>query len=130
MILGSTETVRACRRIEPERLINAVEMNESVSLLAERRFDLEEIAFAFREARGDGMTAVRWLRTGTTSRSDIRRVLQPNNIRIHIAADRKAGARLVTQNVGPETVRASARFVFAPDGREIHDDGPGVACQT
>ena len=60
--------------------MNAVEIEEAVSALAERPFDREEFSFAFLEAFDNKETTIRKLRKGDSNRSDLGGVLQTNNI--------------------------------------------------
>jgi len=69
--------------------MNAVEIEEAVSALAERPFDAEEFPFAFLAAFGNKDTTIKRLRAakGSTNASDLPgAILQRNNIHIAIAA--------------------------------------------
>ncbi len=100
--------------------MNAVEIEEAVSRLAEEPFDPEEFPFAFLEAFGNKKTTIKRLRAGTTNRSDIGGVLQRNNIHLQVASRGETAAALAALRASPETVRAKATFVLATDGREVH----------
>lgn len=100
--------------------MNAVEIEEAVSRLAEEPFDPEEFPFAFLEAFGNKKTTIKRLRAGTTNRSDIGGVLQRNNIHLQVASRGETAAALAALKASPETVRAKAKFVLATDGREVH----------
>ena len=100
--------------------MNAVEIEEAVSRLAEEPFDPEEFPFAFLEAFGNKKTTIKRLRTGTTNRSDVGGVLQRNNIHLQVASKGETAAALAALRASPETVRAKAKFVLATDGRELH----------
>jgi hypothetical protein len=62
--------------------MNAVEIEEAISALAERPFDRAEFPYAFLEAFGNKEPTLRRLRSGTSNKSDIGGVLQTNNIHI------------------------------------------------
>ncbi len=64
--------------------MNAVEIEEAVSALAEQPFDAAEFPFAFLQAFGNKETTIKRLRKGESNKSDLGGVLQTNNI--HIAA--------------------------------------------
>ena len=51
--------------------MNAVEIEEAVTRLAERPFDPQEFPFAFLEAFGNKETTLRRLRKGKSNRSDL-----------------------------------------------------------
>ncbi|MDE2928136.1 MAG: lactate dehydrogenase [Acidobacteriota bacterium] len=105
--------------------MNAVEIEEAVSRLAEKPFDPEEFPFAFLEAFGNKKTTIKRLRAGTTNRSDIGGVLQRNNIHIQVASEGDAAAVLAALKASPETARAKAKFVLATDVREVHAEELG-----
>ena len=56
--------------------MNAVEIEEAVSALAEKLFDPQEFPFAFLEAFGNKDTTIRRLRSGASNKSDLGGVLQ------------------------------------------------------
>lgn len=62
--------------------MNAVEIEEAISLLAEQPFDVDEFPFAFLEAFGNKATTIKRLRSGASNKSDLGGVLQTNNIHI------------------------------------------------
>ena len=68
--------------------MNAIEIEEAVSRLAEEPFAPEGFALAFLEAFGNKTTTLKRLKTGTTNKSDVSGgVLQRSNI--HIATCEK-----------------------------------------
>jgi hypothetical protein len=56
--------------------LNAVEIEEAVSLLAEQPFDPENFPYAFLEAFGNKGTTIKRLRAGASNKSDLGGVLQ------------------------------------------------------
>ena len=66
--------------------MNAVEIEEAISLLADQEFDPDEFPFAFLTAFGNKPTTIRRLRasSGSTNKSDVGGVLQTNNIHIKV----------------------------------------------
>ncbi|PVY43675.1 class I SAM-dependent DNA methyltransferase [Pontibacter virosus] len=113
--------------------MNAVEIEEAISLLAEQPFNPDEFPYAFLEAFGNKATTIRRLQTGNNNKSDVEGgVLQRNNI--HIAVCEK-GAVLETLNrlrESPATSKAKAKFILATDGKEFQAEdmssGETVAC--
>lgn len=74
--------------------MNAVEIEEAISALAELPFDGGEFPFAFLQAFGNKDTTIKRLRTGSTNASDLPGgVLQRNNIHIAVAAPGSRGRR-------------------------------------
>lgn len=112
--------------------MNAVEIEEAVSALAERPFDAAEFPFAFLEAFGNKATTIKRLRTGASNRSDLGGVLQTNNIHIAVAAPGAVTETLGRLKVSPVTAKAKAKFVLATDGdtfaAEDVESGETVAC--
>jgi len=73
--------------------MNAVEIEEAVSVLAIQPFDPAEFAFQFLEAFGNKPLTLKRLRQGSSNRTDIDgAVLQRSNIHIHILATEPGGA--------------------------------------
>jgi hypothetical protein len=62
--------------------MNAVEIEQAISELAEKPFDRYEFPYAFLEAFGNKETTLKRLRTGATNKSDVGGVLHSNNIHI------------------------------------------------
>ena len=116
--------------------MNAVEIEEAVSALAERPFDAAEFPFAFLEAFGNKVTTIKRLRTGASNRSDVTGpwggVLQTNNIHIAVAAPGAVTETLGRLKASPATAKAKAKFVLATDGdtfeAEDVESGETVAC--
>ncbi len=112
--------------------MNAVEIEQAVSILAEEPFDPDQFPFAFLEAFGNKKTTIKRLRTGTTNRSDVGGVLQRGNIHIKVAAEGEVADALTALKASPETSRAKAKFVLATDGCDFHaedtESGEIVVC--
>lgn len=112
--------------------MNAVEIEEAISALAEQRFDAAEFPFAFLQAFGNKETTLKRLRKGETNKSDLGGVLQTSNIHIAIAAPGEVTKTLAALKASPATTRAKAKFVLATDGAmfEAEDltSGETVAC--
>ncbi len=64
--------------------MNAVEIEEAISALAEQPFDPKEFPFQFLEAFGNKATTIKRLRAGTSNRSDLGGVLQGNHIHLKV----------------------------------------------
>ena len=60
--------------------MNAVEIEEAISALAEQPFDAAEFPFSFLEAFGNKAATIARLRGSSTNKSDIGGVLQPGHI--------------------------------------------------
>ena len=69
--------------------MNAVEIEEAISALAEQPFDAEEFPFAFLQAFGNKETTIKRLRKGESNKSDLGGVLQTNNIHIAVCRARR-----------------------------------------
>ncbi len=65
------------------RIMNAVEIEEAISSLAEQPFDGDEFPFAFLMAFGNKATTIKRLRSGSSNKSDLGGILQTNNIHLN-----------------------------------------------
>jgi hypothetical protein len=74
--------------------MNAVEIEQAISELAEKPFDGQEFPFAFLEAFGNKSTTLKRLRQGVSNKSDLGGVLQTNNIHIATCAVGEVSATL------------------------------------
>ncbi|MBG0812349.1 class I SAM-dependent DNA methyltransferase [Methylosinus sp. H3A] len=113
--------------------MNAVEIEEAISALAERPFDAEEFAYAFLEAFGNKETTLKRLRKGESNRSDLGGVLQTNNIHIAVCESGEVTRTLAALKASPATARAKARFVLATDGdlfeaEDLTTDDAPISC--
>lgn len=113
--------------------MNAVEIEEAISALAERPFDADEFPFAFLEAFGNKETTLKRLRKGKSNKSDLGGVLQTNNIHIATCKPGDVTRTLAALKSSPATARAKARFVLATDGdlfeaEDLTTDDAPVSC--
>lgn len=113
--------------------MNAVEIEEAVSKLAEQPFSLADFPYAFLEAFGNKETTIRRLRSGTTNKSDVGGVLQTNNIHIATCSAGEVTRTLTALRESPATSRAKAKFILATDGaefqaEELSSGEPPVVC--
>ena len=112
--------------------MNAVEIEEAISALAQQPFDPDEFPFAFLEAFGNKATTIKRLRSGTTNNSDLGGVLQRSNIHIKVSPEGEAAASLTALKASPTTTRSKAKFVLATDGKDFQaedlNSGEVVVC--
>ncbi|MDE0377849.1 MAG: lactate dehydrogenase [Rhodospirillales bacterium] len=112
--------------------MNAVEIEEAVSALAERPYEGSEFPFAFLLAFGNKATTIKRLRSGASNSSDVGGVLQRSNIHIKVCPEGEAATTLLALKASPATARAKAKFVLATDGTEFHAEdmksGDVVVC--
>jgi len=113
--------------------MNAVEIEQAVSALAEAPFDAAAFPYAFLEAFGNKETTLKRLRSGDSNQSDLPGgVLQRNNIHLQICAEGAVTATLTALRLSPATTRQKAKFILATDGRTFEAenlaDGETVAC--
>ena len=112
--------------------MNAVEIEEAVSALAEQPFDAEGFPYAFLEAFGNKSTTIKRLRSGASNKSDLGGVLQTNNIHIATCPVGEVGRTLDALKASPATARAKAKFVLATDGVDLEAEdltsGETIAC--
>jgi hypothetical protein len=112
--------------------MNAVEIEEAISALAEQPFDATEFPFAFLEAFGNKATTIKRLRSGASNKSDVGGVLQTSNIHIAAADPGSVTEKLAALRASPATTRGKAKFILATDGvtfeAEDIESGETVAC--
>jgi hypothetical protein len=112
--------------------MNAVEIEEAISVLAATPFDAAEFPFAFLQAFGNKETTLKRLRKGESNKSDLGGVLQTNNIHIAVAAPGAVTKILVALKASPATAKAKAKFILATDGDSFEAEdltsGDTVAC--
>jgi hypothetical protein len=113
--------------------MNAVEIEEAVSRLAEQPFDAETFPYAFLEAFGNKPATLQRLKSGATNQSDIGGVLQRSNIHLKTCASGQVIATLRELRESKKTATHKAKFILATDGIELQAealDGEGetLAC--
>ena len=113
--------------------MNAVEIEEAVSKLAEAPFDSASFPCAFLEAFGNKETTLKRLRSGDSNQSDIPGgILQRNNIHIKACPEGEVTATLAALRQSPATTRQKCKFILATDGKSFEAenvvDGETVAC--
>lgn len=112
--------------------MNAVEIEEAVSQLADQPFDPKEFPYAFLRAFGNKETTIKRLRSGQSNASDIGGVLQRNNIHIAVCEKGEVTKTLAKLKTTPATAKAKAKFILATDGEMLEAEelgsGETVAC--
>ncbi|MDQ6996005.1 MAG: lactate dehydrogenase, partial [Mariprofundus sp.] len=113
--------------------MNAVEIEEAITRLAEQDFDSENFPFAFLEAFGNKATTIKRLKSGSSNASDIEGgVLQRNNIHLAVCAEGTVTKTLDKLKASPTTQKAKAKYVLATDGLSLEaedlNSGETIAC--
>jgi len=112
--------------------LNAVEIEQAITDLAEQPFDAANFPYAFLEAFGNKATTIQRLRSGATNKSDLGGVLQTSNIHIATCKSGEVAQTLKALKDSPATVRARAKFVLATDGTDFDaedlNSGDTVVC--
>jgi len=112
--------------------MNAVEIEEAISALAELPFDAAEFPYAFLLAFGNKATTIKMLRKGARNKSDKGGVLQTNKIHLKVCAGGEVTNSLAELKESPATTKAKAKFVLATDGRDLEAEdlttGETIAC--
>lgn len=113
--------------------MNAVEIEQAVSELAESPFDAVEFPYAFLTAFGNKATTLKRLRTGATNKSDLGGVLQTNNVHLKVCAAGTVGDTLTALRESPSTKKGKVKFIIATDGdtfeAEELNSGETLACE-
>jgi hypothetical protein len=112
--------------------MNAVEIEQAITDLAEQVFDPAEFPYAFLEAFGNKVTTIKRLRAGASNKSDLGGVLQTSNIHILVSRAGRVTATLAALKASPASAKAKARFILATDGADFEAEdltsGETVAC--
>lgn len=117
--------------------MNAVEIEQAISELADQPFDPAEFPYAFLTAFGNKDTTIKRLRSGGTNKSGFTGpwggVLQTNNIHLAACAPGAVAEALSALRASPLTARAKAKFILATDGVELEAEditsGETIACR-
>lgn len=113
--------------------MNAVEIEEAISQLAEQPFEAASFPSAFLEAFGNKATTIQRLKSGSTNKTDIDgAILQYNNIHMAVSAKGDVASTLGKLRDSPATTRQKARYILATDGEDFQAEdltsGETVAC--
>ena len=112
--------------------MNAVEIEEAATALAEQPFNPDEFPYAFLEAFGNKDTTIKRLRSGVSNKSDLGGVLQVNHIHIATTPVGEVTHTLNALLESPATKRAKAKFVVATDGQAFEAEdlttGETIVC--
>ncbi|WP_292999927.1 DNA methyltransferase [Nevskia sp.] len=112
--------------------MNAVEIEQAITDLADRPFESAEFPYGFLEAFGNKETTIKRLRAGASNKSDLGGVLQTNNIHILTCDAGRVTQTLAALKASPATAKAKAKFILATDGADFEAEdlssGETVAC--
>ena len=112
--------------------MNAVEIEQAITDLAEQPFDPAEFPYAFLEAFGNKATTIQRLRSGATNKSDLGGVLQTSNIHILTCETGQVTQTLAALKASPATAKAKAKFILATNGADFEAEdlvsGETIAC--
>ena len=114
--------------------MNAVEIEQAITDLANQPFNPVEFPFSFLKAFGNKATTIKKLRTGATNKSDLGGLLQAGNIHIKASETGLVTETLAALRESPAThiKRYRVRFIVATDGKEFEaedlNSGETVAC--
>ncbi|MCG5051468.1 MAG: lactate dehydrogenase [Myxococcales bacterium] len=112
--------------------MNAVEIEQAITDLAEQPFDPAGFPYAFLAAFGNKETTIKRLRAGASNKSDLGGVLQTNNIHLLTCEVGQVPAALKSLRESPATTKAKAKFILATDGTDLEaedlNSGETVAC--
>ncbi len=114
--------------------MNAVEIEQAVSDLAEAPFDPAEFPYAFLESFGNKATTIKILKSGKSNNSDVEgAVLQRNNIHIKVCDEGQVSETLKALRESPATSRQKAKYILTTDGITLESerliDGETLACE-
>lgn len=114
--------------------MNAVEIEQAITELAELPFNGSEFPFAFLEAFGNKATTIKKLRSGASNKSDIDGVLQSGHIHLKTCDVGHVPQTLtdLKDSKATQTKRNKVRFLLATDGQTFEAEdlltGDTVSC--
>jgi hypothetical protein len=112
--------------------MNAVEIEQAITDLADRPFDAANFAYAFLEAFGNKETTIRRLRAGASNKSDLGGVLQTGNIHILTCDPGQVTTSLSALRGSRATAKYKSRFILSTDGADFEAEdltsGETIAC--
>lgn len=113
--------------------MNAVEIEQAITLLAEQPFSAGDFPFQFLEAFGNKPATIKKLKSGTSNSSDIEGgVLQRNNIHMAVCVEGTVTETLNSLKDSPITTKQKSKFILATDGVDLEaedlNSGETVAC--
>jgi hypothetical protein len=112
--------------------LNAVEIEQAITDLAEQPFDPAEFPYAFLEAFGNKETTIKRLRAGASNKSDLGGVLQTSNIHILTCGTGQVTQAMAALKASPTTAKAKAKFILATNGTDFEAEdlisGETVVC--
>lgn len=114
--------------------MNAVEIEQAITELADQPFDPIEFPYAFLTAFGNKPATITGLRSRGRNKSDIGGILQTNNIHIKVAASGAVPETIAELRESPATqnTRLRVRYLLATDGTDFEAEdlttGETVAC--
>lgn len=113
--------------------MNAIEIEQAISELAEQPFDGAEFPYLFLESFGNKETTLKKLRSGASNKSDLGGVLQTNNIHIVVCDDGEVSSTLQQIKASQATKKGKVKFGLATDGKtleaEDYNSGETVVCE-
>jgi hypothetical protein len=114
--------------------MNAVEIEEAISQLAEQPFDPAAFPYAFLEAFGNKSTTLKRLESGSSNKSDVAGgVLQYNNIHMVVCAAGEVHNALIKLKNSTATTKQKAKYILATDGEDFQAEditsGETIACE-
>ncbi|WP_341223954.1 class I SAM-dependent DNA methyltransferase [Loktanella salsilacus] len=114
--------------------MNAVEIEQAISELADQSYDAAEFPFAFLECFDNSAARSTKLRNGTSNKTDMNGVLQAGSIHIKTCDQGQVPETLAAlkDSTATQTKRNKVRFVLATDGEFIEAEdlqtGEPLAC--
>ena len=113
--------------------MNAVEIEQAISELAQAPYDRAEFPYLFLASFGEKATTLKRLRTGNSNKSDVAGgILQRNNIHIATCDEGAVGETLKALKASPETAKQKAKLILATDGHSFEAEdlisGETIAC--
>ncbi len=112
--------------------MNAVEIEEQVSNLAQLTFDAKNFPYDFLSAFGIKSTTIKKIRSGISNKSDLGGVLLRNHIHISVCDFGNTSKTILALKNSNETKKSKVNYILATDGKELQaedlDTGEIISC--
>lgn len=113
--------------------MNAVEIEQAITDLADQPFDAATFSYEFLRAFGRKETTIRRLQSGDSNKSDLGGVLQRDHVHIAACSEGEVSKTLVALRDSAATKKGKAKFILTTDGvtleaEELRSDTAPIAC--
>lgn len=112
--------------------MNAVEIEETITAVAEQPYATVEFPFGFLEVFGNKKMTIKRLGSGSSNKSELNGILQANNIHIKACDVGEVTKTIQALEASPATTKAKTKLELVTDGVDLEAEnlksGETIAC--